>query len=205
MSGWSEQVSSTWTQYTDQNINDLAYLTDLQEKNPTQASKDMKELGYTARDIANYKAGNVPLTEKQKTSSINLANSIKDLLTNYDYTDATWFHILSEAPSGSDWASAEEKIKTIVANLTLPSLGILKWNMSDKDLAFIQAASSNLSTKQSDITFGKQLLYAYNLAARWAWIPEVSTLEEIKKSSTNNSNSQISSSDMSELERLLNQ
>ena len=205
LSGWSEQVSSTWTQYTDQNINDLAYLTDLQEKNPTQASKDMKELGYTARDIANYKAGNVPLTEKQKTSSINLANSIKDLLTNYDYTDATWFHILSEAPSGSDWASAEEKIKTIVANLTLPSLGILKWNMSDKDLAFIQAASSNLSTKQSDITFGKQLLYAYNLAARRAWIPEVSTLEEIKKSSTNNSNSQISSSDMSELERLLNQ
>jgi len=49
----------------------------------------MKELGYTARDIANYKAGNVPLTERQKTSSINLANSIKDLLTNYDYTDAT--------------------------------------------------------------------------------------------------------------------
>ena len=205
LSGWSEQVSSTWTQYTDQNINDLAYLTDLQEKNPTQASKDMKELGYTARDIANYKAGNVPLTERQKTSSINLANSIKDLLTNYDYTDATWFHILSEAPSGSDWASAEEKIKTIVANLTLPSLGMLKWPMSDKDLAFIQAASSNLSTKQSDKTFWKQLLDAYNLAARRAWIPEVSTLEEIKKSSTNNSNSQISSSDMSELERLLNQ
>jgi len=40
--------------------------------------------------------------------------------------------------------------------------------MSDKDLAFIQAASSNLSTKQSDKTFGKQLLDAYNLAARRA-------------------------------------
>lgn len=168
-------------QYTDQNVNDLAYLTELQEKNPTQAAKEMKDLWYSARDIANYKAGNVPLTEKQKTSSINLANSIKDLLTNYDYTDATWFHFFDEAPSGSDWASAEEKIKTIVANLTLPSLWMLKWPMSDKDLAFIQAASSNLSTKQNDEVFGKQLIDAYNLAARRAWIPEVTSLDEIKK------------------------
>jgi len=44
------------SQYTDQNINDLSYLAELQEKNPTQAAKDMKELGYTARDLANYKA-----------------------------------------------------------------------------------------------------------------------------------------------------
>ena len=49
-------VQGTGTQYTDQNINDLAYLTELQEKNPTQAAKDMKELGYNARDLANYKA-----------------------------------------------------------------------------------------------------------------------------------------------------
>lgn len=77
------------SQYTDQNVSDLAYLVELQEKNPTQASKEMKELGYTSRDLANYKGGNVPLTDRQKQSSINLANSIKDLLTNYDYTDAT--------------------------------------------------------------------------------------------------------------------
>lgn len=86
----------------------------------------MKELGYTSRDLANYKGGNVPLTDRQKQSSINLANSIKDLLTNYDYTDATGFHFFDEAPRGSDWASAEEKIKTIVANMTLPNLGMLK-------------------------------------------------------------------------------
>lgn len=35
-------------------------------------------------------------------------------------------HFFDEAPRGSDWASAEEKIKTIVANLTLPNLGVLK-------------------------------------------------------------------------------
>ena len=168
------------SQYTDQNVSDLAYLVELQEKNPTQASKEMKELWYTSRDLANYKGWNVPLTDRQKQSSINLANSIKDLLTNYDYTDATGFHFFDEAPRGSDWASAEEKIKTIVANMTLPNLGMLKWPMSDKDLAFIQAASSNLSTNQSDATFWKQLLEAYKLAARRAWLPEAKTLNDIK-------------------------
>ena len=49
-------TQGTTGQYTDQNINDLAYLTELQEKNPTQAAKDMKELGYNARDLANYKS-----------------------------------------------------------------------------------------------------------------------------------------------------
>lgn len=48
----------------------------------------MKELGYTARDLANYKAGNVPLTEKQKSSSIDILTSITDLISNYDWNDA---------------------------------------------------------------------------------------------------------------------
>lgn len=77
-------------QYTDQNINDLAYLTELQEKNPTQAAKDMKELGYSARDLANYKAGNLPLTEKQKNTSKEVMNAIKDLVDpdKYEWNDA---------------------------------------------------------------------------------------------------------------------
>ena len=44
------------------------------------------------------------------------------------------------------------------------------------------AASSNLSTKQNDEVFGKQLIEAYNLAARRAGIPEVKSLDEIKTS-----------------------
>lgn len=32
------------SQYSDQNVADLAYLTELQDKNPTQAAKEMKEL-----------------------------------------------------------------------------------------------------------------------------------------------------------------
>jgi len=53
--------------------------------------------------------------------------------------------------------------------------------MSDKDLAFIQAASSNLSIELSDSQFEKNLISAYNVAARRAGVPEVKTLEDIKK------------------------
>lgn len=48
----------------------------------------MKELGYTARDLANYKAGNVPLTEKQKIASTDIMSAIKDLTSQYDWNDA---------------------------------------------------------------------------------------------------------------------
>lgn len=36
--------SKTGGQYTDEQVNNLAYLVDLQEKNPSQAAKDMKEM-----------------------------------------------------------------------------------------------------------------------------------------------------------------
>ena len=50
----------------------------------------MKELGYTARDLANYKSGNVPLTDKQKNSSIDIMESIKELTdsSRYEWNDA---------------------------------------------------------------------------------------------------------------------
>ena len=172
-------VSKPSSEYNDQNITDLAYLVELQDKNPTQAAKDMKELWYTARDIANYKAGNVPLTEKQKTVSSELMNDIADLVQNYDYTDATGWHFFDEAPRWSDWENANTKIDNIVSKLTLPSLGMLKWPMSDKDLAFIKAASNNLATTQSDASFERQLIKAYNLAARRAGKPEIEKLSDI--------------------------
>ncbi len=50
----------------------------------------MKELGYSARDLANYKAGNLPLTEKQKNTSNEVMNAIKDLVdpSKYEWNDA---------------------------------------------------------------------------------------------------------------------
>ena len=173
----------SWTQYSDQQINELAYLTELQEKNPSQAAKDMKELWLTPTDIANYKAWNMPLTEKQKQSSINVMEDIKDLVTNYDWNDATWVHFGMPVIAWTDRADTLQKIWQIVAKMTLPNLWSLKWPMSDKDLDFITKASSNLSEKLSDKQFEKNLIIAYNLAARRAWMPEITDIKEIKSSS----------------------
>ena len=43
--------------------------------------------------MANYKAGNMPLTEKQKNSSIDVMDSIKQLAdsTKYEGNDAVGF------------------------------------------------------------------------------------------------------------------
>jgi hypothetical protein len=181
VSGGAQGTGADSTQYTDQNINDLAYLVELQEKNPTQAAKDMKELGYNARDLANYKAGNVPMTEKQKNSSIEVMNAIKDLAdpSKYEWNDAVGFLAGTPSLSGGDAANAEMAINNLVAKLTLPNLGVLKWPMSDKDIAFIKEASSKLSRDQSDASFERNLIDAYNLSARRAGMPEITDLSWI--------------------------
>jgi hypothetical protein len=53
----------------------------------------MKEMGYKAQDMANYKAGNMPLTEKQKNSSTEVMDAIKQLAdpTKYEWNDAVGF------------------------------------------------------------------------------------------------------------------
>lgn len=86
----------------------------------------MKELGYTARDIANYKAGNVPLTDRQKQTSVSLIDDIKDLVTNYDWNDATGVHFGMPVIAGTDRADTLQKIDQLVAKMTLPNLGSLK-------------------------------------------------------------------------------
>lgn len=53
--------------------------------------------------------------------------------------------------------------------------------MSDKDLAFIQNASSKLSMKQRDAEFEKQLVELYNIGARKTGIAEIKELKDIPK------------------------
>ena len=81
----------------------------------------------------------------------------------------------------TDRADTIQKIEQLVAKMTLPNLGSLKWPMSDKDLAFITKASSNLDVWLSDKQFEKNLIQAYNLAARRAWEKEITKLSEIPK------------------------
>ena len=176
--------TTTWTSYTDQQIWEISYLVELQEKNPTQASKDMKELWYSPKDLANYKAGNMPLTEKQKNSSVEVTNSIKDLIINYDWNDAVGKFDYSRV-LWLQWAEdAKLAIDNLVAKLTLPNLWVLKWPMSDKDIEFIKSASSKLWTTQSNKSFETNIIDAYNLSARRAGLPEIKTLSDINKTPT---------------------
>ena len=206
------QPATAISQYNDQNIADLAYLVELQEKNPTQAAKDMKELGYTARDLANYKSGNVPLTEKQKNTSMDIIEAIRDLTdsSRYEWNDAVGKFDPKRLIWTQDAEDATIAINNLVAKLTLPNLGVLKWPMSDKDIQFIKEASTKLATTQSNKSFERNLIDAYNLAARRAWIQEIKTLDDIKKwgssiqTSTNTGAGQISPQDLSELQKILN-
>lgn len=141
----------------------------------------MKELGYIARDLANYKAGNVPLTERQKTASTDILWSITDLVTNYDWNDAVGKFDYSRVLWTQDAVDADVAINNLVAKLTLPNLWVLKWPMSDKDIQFIKEASSKLATNQSNASFERNLLDAYNLAARRAGKPEIKKLSDIPR------------------------
>ena len=88
----------------------------------------MKELGYTARDLANYKSGNVPLTEKQKNTSLDIMSAIKDLTDNdrYEWNDAVGKFDPTRIIGTQDAEDATVAINNLVAKLTLPNLGVLK-------------------------------------------------------------------------------
>jgi len=51
--------------------------------------------------------------------------------------------------------------------------------MSDKDIQFIKEASSKLATTQSNDSFERNLIDAYNLSARRAGMPEIKNLSEL--------------------------
>lgn len=56
--------------------------------------------------------------------------------------------------------------------------------MSDKDIQFIKEASSKLATKQSNASFERNLVDAYNLAARRAGQAEIKKLADIGSNTT---------------------
>ena len=70
----------------------------------------------------------MPLTEKQKSSSTEVMNAIKDLAdsSKYEWNDAVGFQSKFPTLGGTDAADAEMAINNLVAKLTLPNLGVLK-------------------------------------------------------------------------------
>lgn len=66
--------------------------------------------------------------------------------------------------------------------------------MSDKDIAFIKEASSKLSRDQSDASFERNLIDAYNLSARRAGMPEIKKLSDLKSGTTSTAGGEIKAS-----------
>lgn len=170
---------SDWSQYTDSNIELLA---DIASQEWSVQNTSLKNSGITRQQLADYKAaaaaGKIPPTEGQKQSATQILSNIQDI-ASMDWNDATWFHWGTPSIVGTDRATAEAKINNLVSAMTLPNLGILKWPMSDKDLAFIQSATSKLALSQSDSEFEKQLIELYNISARKAGLGEITKLNEI--------------------------
>lgn len=76
--------------------------------------------------MAQAKAGNIPPTESQKQSSAQIMSQIQDLVST-DWNDATGFQINPFfSIGGTDRATAEGKIASLIAAITLPNLGMLK-------------------------------------------------------------------------------
>lgn len=66
----------------------------------------------------------MPLTEKQKSSSLDIMSSIKDLLdeSKYDWNDAVGKYDYSRFLGLQDSEDAKIAIDNLVAKLTLPNL-----------------------------------------------------------------------------------
>lgn len=176
-----EKMQGTGTQYTDSNIELLAELANMDASARNTA---LKAQGIPLSAVTDYmaqaKAWKIPPTESQKQSASQIISNIQDI-ASMDWNDATWFHWGTPSIAGTDRATAEAKINNLVSAMTLPNLGMLKWPMSDKDLAFIQSATSKLALAQSDSEFEKQLIELYNISARKAGLGEIKKLSEIPK------------------------
>lgn len=164
---------------------EIELLSELANMDASARNTALKAQWIPLKRVTDYmalaKAWKIPPTESQKQSSAQIMSQIQDLVS-IDWNDATGFQINPFFSIGwTDRATAEGKIASLIATITLPNLGMLKWPMSDKDLAFIQNASTRLSTKQSDKEFEKQLIELYNIGARKNWMEEITKLSDIPK------------------------
>jgi hypothetical protein len=106
-------------------------LAELANMDASARNTALKAQGIPLKAVTDYmaeaKAGRIPATESQKQSATQIISSIQDL-ASMDWNDATGvnFSMMDEAPSGSDWATAQSKINNLVASITLPNLGMLK-------------------------------------------------------------------------------
>jgi len=109
------------------------------------------------------KGGGMDTAQQQQINdTIALARSLKrgDAVGKSSAVGASWAKFVPFGQSlglQGDRTAFENKVNTLKANLTLDNLGLLKGPMSDKDLAFLQAVGSSLTTDMSEAEFDKEL------------------------------------------------
>lgn len=177
-----KQYLSAWTQYNQDKIELLAEISQIQSE--TEKRKALESAGLTLQDLTRYKAdssaGKIPPTQAQIQAALWTISDIQ-WLAQTDWTDATGkfdYTRLIWTPDATDAGVLIENLKNKSA---FNNLGMLKWPMSDKDLWFLQNVSSKLDPVQSNKQFEKNIVEMYNIAARKAWIKEITKLSEIPK------------------------
>lgn len=109
------------------------------------------------------KGGGMDTAQQQQINdTLALARSLKrsDAVGKGSAVGASWAKFVPFGQSlglQGDRTAFENKVNTLKANLTLDNLGLLKGPMSDKDLAFLQAVGSSLTTDMSEAEFDKEL------------------------------------------------
>lgn len=208
--------SLTWqAQATGYSDADIELLADIASMEASAQNTALKNSWVSRQQLSKYKADavswKIPPTEWQKQSAFGILSNIQGIAQT-DWNDAVWKYDYSRA-LGLQWA---EDARTLIDNLrdaaAINNLWVLKWPMSDKDIAFIKSVSSKLDPVQSNAQFEKNIVEMYNIAARKVWVEEIKKLSDIPKErilpwQTNQSNTwawQISPQDMEALNRIIN-
>lgn len=179
---FSQSVSWQSTWYSQDRIELLAEISQIQSE--TEKRKALESAGLSLQDLTRYKAdasaGRIPPTEAQKQSALGIISNIQGIAET-DWTDAVGKWDVSRLTWSPDATDAGVLIENIRDVASFNNLWMLKWPMSDKDIAFLKSVSSKLDPTQGNKQFEKNIVEMYNVAARKAGIPEINKLSEIPK------------------------
>lgn len=182
-----QQAQTTWWQttlqwYSQDKIELLAEISQIQSE--TEKRKALEGAWFTLQDLTKYKADasawRIPPTEWQIQAALKTLSDIQGIAET-DWTDATGKFDYSRLLWLQDATNAWVLIENLRDVASFNNLWMLKWPMSDKDIAFLKSVSSKLDPVQSNKQFEKNIVEMYNIAARKAGIKEIKKLSEIPK------------------------
>lgn len=141
-------------------------------KRDTQFDKDGNLVDMQTGEILS-KAGGGQVDERQQTQMNETLTLARELLKDdgelmSGKQSAVGASLAKFVPFGQSLGlqgnrtAFENKVNTLKANLTFENLGALKGPMSDKDLLFLQAIGSSLTTNMSEKEFNKEMTRVVN-------------------------------------------